>query len=239
MSKYSSRDWENATREEDHQTDLGDLWIVPYADFMTVLMIFFLLMFAFAYNSKQDKSFQKIVADIQAEMGGEVNKDLIEKMVEQDKNDQIVSKFDDMIEKLHLKNFITVNSAADHIKVVFANPILFDVGQFELKKESKELMHEMAQIILKQTDNEIIVEGHTDNLPIHGGKFKSNWELSIARAMEVVNYFVKNEGLDPRRFAAAGYGEFRPVLSNDTEENRSQNRRIEIDILTARKQAAQ
>jgi chemotaxis protein MotB len=216
--------------EGEHDTDTSGLWIVPYADFMTVMMIFFLLMFAFAYASKTDKKYKKIMSDIQTEMGGEVNKELIEKMIEQEKTDQLASKFDDVIGKENLSKYITVNTSAEQIKIVFSNPILFDPGKVDLKQESIKILHEIA-LILKETNNEVIVEGHTDNIPITGGLFKSNWELSVARGMEVIRYFIDKEGLRPERFASAGYGEFRPVLSNDTEENRAQNRRIEINIL--------
>jgi len=223
--------------EESEPADTSGLWIVPYADFMTVLMIFFLLMFAFAYTAKTKQQFEKIVSSIQQEMGGEVKKDLIEKMIEQEKTDQIKSKVDDIISKSNLKDYITVNTNAEQIKIVFSNPVLFDIGKSDLKPGSLPILHEVAQI-LKETPNEIVIEGHTDNTPILGGKIKSNWELSVARAMEVIRYFIDKEQLDSKRFAAAGYGEFRPVFSNDTEENKAQNRRIEINILRGGKGAA-
>jgi len=215
---------------EEKKIDTSDLWIVPYADFMSVLMIFFLLMFAFAFNAKTDKRFEKIVTSIQEEMGGKIKKELIEKMIEEEKTNQMISKFDEIIQKQNLKNFVTVNSDAEQIKIIFKNPILFDIGKTELKPETKPVLYEIG-IILKNMDNQIIVEGHTDNIPVVGGKFKSNWELSIARALEVIKYFTDTQQISPERFAAAGYGEFRPVFPNDTEENRSQNRRIEINIL--------
>jgi len=234
-------EWDELLKMEssDHKTDTSDLWIVPYADFMSVLMIFFLLMYAFAYSYKSDNRFKRIVTNIQQEMGGKIDTELVERMIEQERTGQMVSKFDEMIEKLKLNNMVSVNSNAEHIKIVFANPVLFGPGEYRLKTESRELLRDMAQIILKATDNEIVVEGHTDNIPFTGtGRFKSNWELSVARAMEVVKYLVEEQGLAPARMAAAGYGEFRPILPNDTEENRAQNRRIEIDIATGRKTAA-
>ncbi|OGS18859.1 MAG: hypothetical protein A2219_07075 [Elusimicrobia bacterium RIFOXYA2_FULL_50_26] len=239
MNQQNS-DWNDLLKlgSSDHKTDTSDLWIVPYADFMSVLMIFFLLMYAFAYSYKSDDRFKRIVTNIQQEMGGKIDTELVERMIEQERTGQMVSKLDEMIEKLKLNNMVTVNSNTEHIKIVFANPVLFDPGKYRLKNESRELLRDMAQIILKATDNEIVVEGHTDNVPLSGtGRFRSNWELSVARAMEVVKYLVEEEGLAPGRLAAAGYGEFRPILPNDTEENRAQNRRIEIDIATGKKTA--
>jgi chemotaxis protein MotB len=209
--------------------DTSDLWIVPYADFMSVLMIFFLLMFAFAYSSKSEKRYDKMITSIQQEMGGKVNKELLDKMLEEERADQVVSKLDDMVDKQRLKDYVTINTDAQRIKVIFKNPILFDTGQVELKPEAFGILHTVATI-LKAVDSDIIVEGHTDNIPTHG-RFTSNWELSSARALEVVRYFVYSEDVPPQRFATAGYGEFRPIASNDTQDGKSQNRRIEINIL--------
>jgi chemotaxis protein MotB len=229
---------DEAINRDETKVDITDLWIVPYADFMTVLMIFFLLMFAFAFAAKTDKRFEKIISTLQQEMGGTLNKELVEKMIEQERTEQTVSHFDDMIAKLNLKNFITVNSNTENIKILFANPVLFDIGKTELKPQSRTLLHEVSEIFLKGMDNEIVVEGHTDNVPMSGrGKIKSNWELSIARAMGVIKYFVDQEKLDPKRFASAGYGEFRPMFPNTSEYNRAQNRRIELNILKQKQHA--
>lgn len=213
--------------------DISGLWIVPYADFMTVLMIFFLLMFAFAYSMKGSK-YKKIVTAIQEEMGGEVNKELIEKMINEQKDEETASKIDEVIEKQKLKEFVNVITNAEQIKIVFSNPILFDIGSAELKPTAKEILKGVSEV-LKKMDNEIIVEGHTDNIPVSGGLYRSNWELSVARAMSVIRYFGDVEGLSYNRFATAGYGEFRPLFPNDTEEHRAQNRRIEVNILRKNK----
>jgi len=203
--------------------------MVPFADLMSVLTILFLALFVFSYS--KDSTYQKAMAELQKELG---NEDARKKLTETEMAEKVQEKLKEEIKLGHLGMEVTL----EKVKLTFAAPVLFDSGSIKLKPQALNMLKKVSEG-LQTLDNPVIVEGHTDNLPIHGGKFKSNWELSIARAMEVVNYFVKNEGLDPRRFAAAGYGEFRPVLSNDTEENRSQNRRIEIDILTARKQAAQ
>jgi chemotaxis protein MotB len=76
------------------------------------------------------------------------------------------------------------------------------------------------------------VEGHTDNVPIQTKRFPSNWELSIARAVNVVKYFAQVSNIDPQRLSAVGYGESRPVVENDTPSNRAKNRRVEILLLT-------
>lgn len=76
-----------------------------------------------------------------------------------------------------------------------------------------------------------MVQGHTDNIPISSGTYKSNWELSTSRAVNVVKYFIETKGFDPTRFSATGYGEYRPLVDNATEENRAINRRVDILIV--------
>ncbi|OGS20161.1 MAG: hypothetical protein A2252_10960 [Elusimicrobia bacterium RIFOXYA2_FULL_39_19] len=215
--------------KEPKPMDISGLWIIPYADFMTVLMIFFLLMFAFAYSMKGSK-YKKIVTQIQEEMGGEVKKEIIENMINEQKDQETADKIDEIITKQNLKNFVNVTTDSEQIKIVFANPILFESGAAELKPTALEILKGVAQVI-KFMDNEVIVEGHTDNVPVSGIKYKSNWDLSVARAMSVIRYFADTEGLAYNRFAAAGYGEYRPMFPNTTEENRAQNRRIEVNII--------
>jgi len=216
--------------EDIGRADTKDLWIVPYADFMSVLMIFFLIMFAFAYTTMSESKYQQIVTSLQKEAGGKVKEQLAEEMKETENMEMATTKFDKIMEKEELNKDVVVSNDATQIKIVFKNPILFDIGKADLKPGSISVLHEVSQV-LKDMKNDIIVEGHTDNVPILGGKYKSNWELSNARAMSVIRYFTEQEGLSQERFAAAGYGEFRPMATNDSEENRGQNRRIEINIL--------
>ena len=85
--------------------------------------------------------------------------------------------------------------------------------------------------IIKEVPNDVLVEGHTDNLPINTPEFPSNWELSTARATRVIRYFIENENIDPDRLSASGYSEYQPLRPNDTPENRAENRRVEIVLL--------
>ncbi len=123
--------------------------------------------------------------------------------------------------------------------VKMKDKILFSSGSATLGKEGKEALLAVAEV-LRGVDGKVIrVEGHTDNVPLGRGKFATNWELSTARALAVVRFF-QDSGVEPTRLAAAGYGEFRPIASNDTPEGRSLNRRIEIVLAAgARAEAAQ
>ena len=232
MFRYSQGSDECHNEQRSRKIDTSDLWVVPYADFMTVLMILFLIMFAFAYSSRKNQRYSEIIVSIQKEMGGTVRGDLLQEVQDLEKTQQAVLKFDDVLEKKNLAKYITINTDTENIKITLNTPVLFHSGQAELRGESQIILHEVATV-LKGLNNEVVVEGHTDNVPfkIAGGKYRSNWELSQSRALAVINYMINKEGVSPGRFAAAGYGEFRPVYPNDTDEHRSLNRRIEINIL--------
>ena len=112
------------------------------------------------------------------------------------------------------------------------NTLKYNYCPIELKDE---ILNKLASII-SPIDNPILIEGHTDNRSINTSKYPSNWELSTDRAVNVVRYFVEVMGQEPKRFSAIGYGEFQPVASNDTYENMSKNRRVDILIVTADKE---
>lgn len=116
--------------------------------------------------------------------------------------------------------------------ITFVDEVLFDSGKAELRKSAYSVLDRVSTVLNNQVSNrDIAIEGHTDNQPIKQSNWKSNWELSTARATSVLHYLVDNRDIDPRRLSAVGYGEFRPVASNDTTLDRQQNRRVEITIL--------
>lgn len=115
--------------------------------------------------------------------------------------------------------------------VTVLNKILFDSGKTTLKNTSVTTLEKVGDILKTEVPEQLIlVEGHTDTDPIKYSGFRSNWELSTARATEVVHFFINNVNIDPQRLVAVGYGEFHPVASNDTEAGKAQNRRVEIVI---------
>ncbi len=107
---------------------------------------------------------------------------------------------------------------------------LFDSGSDQIRPDGKVLLDEVATSMVS-VGNYIRVEGHTDNVPINNTRFPSNWELSTARATVVVSYLIQTYRLSPEMLAAAGYSEYRPVVPNDTDENKARNRRVDIIIL--------
>ncbi len=115
--------------------------------------------------------------------------------------------------------------------ITFLDQVLFDSGKAEIKTEGKEALDKVVNVIVaKGVKQNIGIEGHTDNIPIKYSGWKSNWELSTARATSVLHY-LEEIGISPKRLSATGYGEYRPVDTNDTAEGRQNNRRVEIVIL--------
>jgi chemotaxis protein MotB len=114
------------------------------------------------------------------------------------------------------------------------NTVLFDEGGAEIRPEALPVLNKVAEMAIKTPGYELLVVGHTDDLPIQTTRFPSNWELSAARASAVVKYLAQKGGLDPSRLAASGYGSSWPVVLNDSQEHRAMNRRVEIKLIEKR-----
>lgn len=117
------------------------------------------------------------------------------------------------------------------LAIVLSDDILFDSGKAEIKEEAYPILDHLVRIVTEETpEKDVGIAGHTDNVPITYSAWSSNWELSSARATSVLHY-IEEKGVSPGRLSATGYGEHRPVATNETAEGRSQNRRVEIVIL--------
>jgi len=126
---------------------------------------------------------------------------------------------------------VEVIEAENKLKVIFVDKILFDSGSAGINPRGKELLRVLAKSLKENKNQNIVIEGHTDNVSLTANlmkRFPSNWELSTARASAVTHFFQEEGWIDPQRLSACGYSFYRPVASNDTEEGRRQNRRIEI-----------
>lgn len=126
---------------------------------------------------------------------------------------------------------IEMRTTPEGLVVSLSEVGFFDSGNAELLQDGQSTLARIARI-LNDRGFQIRVEGHTDNVPIHNARFKSNWELSTARATEVVALLVERYGLDPTRISAAGYSQYRPAASNETEEGRKTNRRVDLVVVS-------
>jgi chemotaxis protein MotB len=130
-------------------------------------------------------------------------------------------------DRFDLEDEIELLFSKEGLVMRLAEHTLFESGVATISAQALPMIEKIGAIIT-QTDYLIRIEGHTDNVPIHTDAFPSNWELSTARAVNVLRYFIQHHRIDAKRMSAEGFGEFRPLVANDTEENRATNRRVVV-----------
>ncbi|BBL71491.1 flagellar motor protein MotD [Methylogaea oryzae] len=263
-----------AKRKKMHEEHINhERWLVSYADFITLLFAFFVVMYAISVvNIGKYKvlaeSMSTAFADghpkrsLDAIQVGEIKRggSVIEMMKEQsDSNqpldpdsantpDQQQAQLDLLLQQIaetlapYIRDqVVSVTRESEWIEVDMKSSLLFGSGSADLGQGALPVLRQISDT-LRNSPNEIHVEGHTDDVPISTVQFPSNWELSAARAASVVHEFMRN-GVDPRRMAAIGYSEYQPVASNKTDEGRNLNRRVVLIVLpvgqTRHKQAPQ
>jgi chemotaxis protein MotB len=127
---------------------------------------------------------------------------------------------------------VTISELQGRLSVNILDKVLFNSGEAILRPEGESVLAQVAKVLEQYPKRQVQVIGHTDNIPIRAGaKYADNWELSLARALAAVRFMSEKAGVDPRRLAAAGYGEHHPVASNSTSEGRAKNRRITLVVL--------
>lgn len=225
-------------RKRRKQDDINtNAWMDTYADTITLLLTFFILLYSF--STIDNEKLKKIASSLKGQISGTpMVVEPIEEEVEilepgigsKNPYDILVEKVTNIIEENGLSEVITIREEDAGVILQLGNSILFDSSKAILKSESFEALNVISSII-PQIDNEIMVQGHTDNRPINSYVYPSNWELSTARAVAVVKYFINEKGLDPTRFSATGYGENRPLVENTSSANMEINRRVDILIV--------
>ena len=134
---------------------------------------------------------------------------------------------------------VDVERHGNEVKIRFPSEIAFSSGSANIGTEFAELLDKLTNVI-KKSNGEVLVGGHTDNIPLgSGGPYRSNWELSAARATSVIHHFLNYSDIQPDKLAVQGFGDSRPLVPNDTEENRAKNRRVEITLVIGEKEKEQ
>jgi chemotaxis protein MotB len=198
----------------------SNIWMLPFSTLMMILMILFASLYANSYlNSIEYETAiaEMTSTDPNAELS-ETHKELL-----------LAKEMKEFIKTLEMENLAEVSITANAIHLKLSSPVIFESGSAELKPDIMPLLIKLLGHI-KEMQNSVIVDGHTDNIPIHSHRFSSNWELSAARAFSVIYFYIKR-GISPERLLAHGFGEYRPFFSNETELGRAMNRRIEITVL--------
>ena len=150
--------------------------------------------------------------------------------LETKKLEKLQKQLQTAITELKLDEYVKVIIYDNEIILRIDSVVLFDSGSADIKASGHEVLKKTG-LLLKEVDNEIFIQGHTDNLPINTQLFPTNWELSTKRATNVTLFMISTVGLNPEKLTATGNGEYRPINSNDTENNRQKNRRIDIVIV--------
>lgn len=211
-------------------------WMTTYSDLVTLLLCFFVLLFAF--SNLDVKKFQGIMAYFQGSRGVLDGSNVIEipDLRDQEEIDleELKSALEEYASSSNLEEEITVSIDERGLIIRFMDRVLFDPGKAELKPEAKEILDTVAEILQRDEfkDKAIKVEGHADTTPVSPKDgFPTNWELSTARATNVLRYLVEQRGIEGERISASGYSYYRPIAPNDTKENKAKNRRVDIVIL--------
>ncbi len=133
--------------------------------------------------------------------------------------------FDQLVEEAGLGGRMDINVTREGVRISLEGEVLFESGKSRLTPQGRQIMDGIEGII-QATDVPVRIEGHTDNVPIHTETYPSNWELSTARAVNVLRYLIEEKDISPERFSAEGFADTRPRVLNDTPENRAKNRRV-------------
>lgn len=141
------------------------------------------------------------------------------------------TKVNSYITANNLTNKLQTSLTSEGLLVTIRDNVLFDSGSAEVRSIDLKTANEISALLVMNPPRNIIISGHTDNVPISNSKYESNWELSVMRAVNFMKIILKNNQLDPQWFSAKGYGEYQPVAANDTVDGRAKNRRVEILIL--------
>ena len=233
-------------KHKKHEEHIDESWLVPYADILTLLLALFIVLFA---SSSVDQTkleqmsavFNEIFtsgtgvmdnpAVVQTVNGStsELQSGASKYMEDQDRLKESQNRVEEFIAINELEKQFETKMTDEGLLITIRDSVLFDMGRAELKAEYATIADELSQLLMFDPPRNIVITGHTDNVPINTNEFDSNWDLSVMRAVNFMKEVVSgNEELDSKYFSVKGYGEYNPIASNDTEEGRAKNRRVEV-----------
>jgi chemotaxis protein MotB len=214
-------------------------WLLTYADMITLLLALFIILFAISTISSV--KMQRLVRAISGGFsstsdinnppnGGTTGSE--KGRTEEANMAEVKSQLDQYIEQQNLQQKVQTKTTKQGLVItLLSDKTYYTSGSADMRPETKLLLDAVAGQ-LRRVRNSVLVQGNTDNVPIATTAYPTNWELSAARATGVTRYLVEHDKIAPTRIAFAGYGQFRPRVSNDTDAHRTQNRRVDILILT-------
>lgn len=227
-------------KHEEHENH--ERWLVSYADFITLLFAFFTSMYAI--SSVNEGKFRILSESLAVAFNPAVvtSTRLQEgpKFVREQRS-HVSEEFRDMfannyqkvqaaLSELQANQKLTLMADENKITIRISESMLFEPGTDRIMPGGLAVIDEVAAV-LRDLPNSVRIEGHTDNVPVSTPRFPSNWDLSSARALSILKYFIATHGYDPKKLSALGFGEYRPADSNDTPSGRLKNRRVDIMVL--------
>jgi chemotaxis protein MotB len=222
------------------EKDRSERWLLTYADLITLLLIFFIVLYSM---SKIDaKRFEEMSKSLAIAFGSAGRSGMLDagrsvipgdrvykEQLEMQNTEERIRR---MIAQQGLEGKISTDLGARGLVVSVKDTVLFSVGSADLTPAARGIMKNVTTI-LRGMPNAIRIEGHSDTVPIHTERYYSNWELSTARATNVLQFFIQEGGIAPDRLSAAGYGEYKPIVPNSNDRNRALNRRVDIVLLSS------
>ena len=229
-------------------------WMVTFGDLMSLLLTFFVLLLSF--SQMDTAKFKELAGSLERAFGVQridpayqppvgmkmIARDFDQAIVEQAKVDdsEIERRDHDLVERLReitapleAQGFVELDPQEDYLVLRLLGHATFDSGKAEIRSEMLPTLRAIGALV-GSSQRDVFVAGHTDNIPMRGGKFRSNLALSVARAASVVDFLLEEQLVRADKIATLGFGEYRPVVPNDSESNRQKNRRVEL-ILTSRR----
>lgn len=209
-------------------------WLVTYSDLVTLLMVFFVLLYVLTPGIDQSV-FDNFISYFQSSMGV-MNQSAITSDLEQEqemKRVEIANEWivvEDFLEQHGLSSQVDLEMVPEGIKITLSDSLTFNSGSSQLLPSARLVLEKITEMFDEEVES-TEVQGHTDNVPIsQASYFRSNWHLGAARAVSVVQFIRERSELAPENYKASSFGEFRPIDTNETVKGRRQNRRVEIYV---------
>jgi len=238
-----------AHRKEEHEEHHDERWLVSYADFITLLMVLFVVLYSMGQvNVEKYKQLAESmrtafstggaaeVVDSQISQAGGTSEDGSSKPIVipgipegPTQSEEVAGQLTSMLSSQNLGNQVSVQTNIEGVLISLSERLVFKNDQTELMPETMEVLNTIVEM-MRPISNKIRLVGHTNNTPPTNPLYPTNWELSLARATSVAKYLI-NSGIPPERLIVSGQGEYAPVFPNDTEQHKEMNARVEIIII--------
>lgn len=229
MPKKWPKDW-RLDRGEGEGHSSNERWLVTYADMVTIMWLFFIVMYALSARISVE-NWEKLAKSLKTTLNAKSKSDIFATpQPNADKGEfaEARKKVNQAIAKFDGKSSVRIDLTNQGMVISLADTAFFEKGEVQVKNSAKKVLLGIGQTLSKMP-NAISIQGHTDNVPA-GGKYPSNWVLSSVRAANVIEFLVKEAKIPARRFELVSYAEYKPLFPNDTDIHRALNRRVDIVV---------